>query len=95
MVLPAASQTDLDFVRSLVDDDAVPEDVTVSVLTQARTDLIHRTIDALGFPRATVHLYNATAPVFRNVVFRNDKEATKQLAIDGTRDVMDYLEGHG
>lgn len=90
---PAASQTDLDFVRSLVDNDAVPEDVTVSVLTQARTDLIHRTIDALeGFPRATVHLYNATAPVFRNVVFRNDKEATKQLAIDGTRDVMDYLE---
>ncbi|MEZ7898907.1 MAG: 2-isopropylmalate synthase [Flaviflexus sp.] len=90
---PAASQTDWDFVRSLVDDDAVPEDVTVSVLTQARTDLIHRTIDSLeGFPRATVHMYNATAPVFRNVVFRNDKEATKQLAIAGTQDVIDYLE---
>lgn len=90
---PAASQTDWDFVRSLVDDDAVPEDVTVSVLTQARTDLIHRTVDALeGFPRATVHLYNATAPVFRNVVFRNDREATKQLAVAGTQDVMDYME---
>ena len=90
---PAASRTDWDFVRSLVDDNAVPEDVTVSVLTQAREDLIHRTIDSLqGFPRATVHMYNATAPVFRNVVFRNDKESTKQLAIAGTRSVVDYME---
>ena len=90
---PAASQTDFDFVRSLVDDYAVPEDVTVSVLTQARPDLIHRTIDSLvGFPRATVHLYNATAPVFREVVFRNDREATKELAVAGTREVMAYAE---
>ncbi|WP_425454736.1 2-isopropylmalate synthase [Flaviflexus salsibiostraticola] len=90
---PAASKTDWDFVRSLADEDAVPDDVTVSVLTQARTDLIQRTIDALeGFPRATVHMYNATAPVFRNVVFGNDREATKNLAIRGTQDVIDYME---
>ena len=90
---PAASKTDWDFVRSLADEDAVPDDVTVSVLTQARTDLIQRSIDALeGFPRATVHMYNATAPVFRNVVFGNDREATKNLAIRGTQDVIDYME---
>ncbi|MFD1505298.1 2-isopropylmalate synthase [Georgenia yuyongxinii] len=90
---PAASQTDFDFVRSLVTDDAVPDDVTVSVLTQSRPELIHRTIDSLvGFPRATVHLYNATAPVFREIVFRNDREATKELAVSGTREVMAYAE---
>ena len=68
---PAASQTDFDFVRSLVDDGAIPEDVTISVLTQSRGELIDRTLDAcVGIPRATVHLYNALSPLFRNVVFR-------------------------
>ncbi|MFV0427220.1 MAG: 2-isopropylmalate synthase, partial [Beutenbergiaceae bacterium] len=62
---PAASQTDFDFVRSIVEDDAIPEHVTISVLTQARDDLIERTIDSLiGAHHATVHMYNATAPVF-------------------------------
>ncbi|MFH5823502.1 2-isopropylmalate synthase [Georgenia sp. AZ-5] len=90
---PAASQTDFDFVRSLVEDGAVPEDVTVSVLTQSRPELIHRTIDSLvGFPRATVHLYNATAPVFREIVFHNDREATRELAVSGTREVVAYAE---
>ncbi|PFG41289.1 2-isopropylmalate synthase [Georgenia soli] len=90
---PAASQTDFDFVRSLVESGAVPEDVTVSVLTQSRPELIHRTIDSLvGFPRANVHLYNATAPVFRDVVFRNDKEATRELATSGTREIMAHAE---
>ncbi|HLT84803.1 MAG TPA: hypothetical protein VKZ83_11280, partial [Phototrophicaceae bacterium] len=90
---PAASQTDFDFVRSIIEDDAIPEDVTISVLTQARTELIHRTVDSLvGAHRATVHLYNATAPVFRDIVFRNDREATKELAVAGTRDVMAYAE---
>ena len=90
---PAASQTDFDFVRSLVESGAVPEDVTVSVLTQSRPELIHRTIDSLvGLPRANVHLYNATAPVFRDVVFRNDKEATRELAASGTREVVAYAE---
>lgn len=90
---PSASQTDFDFVRSLVEDAAIPEDVTVSVLTQSRPELISRTIDSLiGVPRATVHLYNATAPLFREVVFRNDRAATKELAVAGTREVMAYAE---
>lgn len=90
---PAASQTDFDFVRSLITSDAIPEHVTVSVLTQARTDLIDRTVSSLvGAHRATVHMYNATAPVFRDVVFRTDKNGTKRLATEGTRDVMDYAD---
>ena len=90
---PAASENDWDFVRSLVDTDAVPEDVTVSVLTQSRPDIIHRTVDAIqGFPRATVHLYNATSPLFRKVVFGMDKEQIKQLAISGTQDMLAYME---
>ncbi|MCI7551103.1 MAG: 2-isopropylmalate synthase [Actinomycetaceae bacterium] len=90
---PAASETDWDFVRSLAEDDAVPPDVTISVLTQSRTEIIHRTIDSLaGFPRATVHLYNATSPTFRKVVFNNDKAQTKQLAVAGTQDVTSYME---
>ncbi|MDR1799722.1 MAG: 2-isopropylmalate synthase [Bifidobacteriaceae bacterium] len=88
---PSASQNDFDFVRSLIEDDAIPEDVTCSVLTQARTDLIDRTVQSIiGFPRATVHLYNATAPLFREVVFRTDKAGTVALAVNGTRDVLDY-----
>lgn len=90
---PAASETDWDFVRSLATSDAVPEDVTVSVLTQSRPDIIHRTIDALqGLPRATVHLYNATSPLFRKVVFGMDREQIKQLAISGTQEVLAYME---
>ncbi|WP_420110883.1 2-isopropylmalate synthase [Pseudactinotalea sp.] len=90
---PAASQTDFDFVRSIIEDEAIPEDVTISVLTQARDDLIERTVDSLiGAHHATVHLYNATAPVFRRVVFRNDREGTKDLATEGTRHVRDYAE---
>src|SRR5450756_2479135 len=89
---PSASQTDFDFVRSVVYG-GVPDDVTISVLTQARTDLIARTVESIvGAPRATVHMYNATAPVFRELVFRNDREATEELAVAGTRDVIDYAE---
>ena len=90
---PAASQTDYDFVRSLVDDDAVPDDVTISVLTQSRTDLIDRTLDAcVGLPRATVHLYNALSPLFRRIVFRMDRADIRELAVDGTRQVMARAE---
>ncbi|MFT4243433.1 MAG: 2-isopropylmalate synthase [Acidovorax sp.] len=67
---PAASQTDFDFVRRLIDENLVPEDVTIMVMTQSRSDLIERTVEAVrGAPRAIVHLYNATAPVWREVVF--------------------------
>jgi 2-isopropylmalate synthase len=90
---PAASQTDFDFVRSLVETDAVPQDVTVSVLTQSRADLIQRTVEAVvGFPRATVHLYNATSPLFRRLVFRADRAQTVDLAVSGTREVIAQAE---
>lgn len=90
---PAASQTDFDFVRSLVEDQAVPEDVTVSVLTQSRLDLIGRTVESIkGFPRATVHLYNATAPFFREVVFGNDKAQTVALAKSGIEEVLSQAQ---
>ena len=90
---PAASQTDFDFVRSIIEDGAIPDDVTISVLTQARNDLIGRTVAALiGTPRGTVHMYNATAPVFREIVFRSDRAGTKDLAVSGTQDVVDFAE---
>ena len=90
---PSASQTDFDFVRSLLEDDALPEDVTISVLTQSRPELIEHTVESLiGFPRATVHLYNATAPVFREVVFHADREQTIELARFGTREVIAQAE---
>lgn len=91
---PASGQTDFDFVRSIIEDPgAIPDDVTISVLTQAREDLIERTVESLkGAKRATVHLYNATAPVFRRVVFRGSKEDIKQIAVDGTRLVVEYAE---
>jgi len=90
---PAASQTDYDFVRSLVEDDAIPDDVTISVLTQSRGDLIDRTLDAcVGMPRATVHLYNALSPLFRRVVFRMNRDDIRELAIDGTRQIMARAE---
>ncbi|MFJ8928288.1 2-isopropylmalate synthase [Streptomyces sp. NPDC102340] len=91
---PASGQTDFDFVRSIIEDPAaIPDDVTISVLTQAREDLIERTVESLkGAKNATLHLYNATAPVFRRVVFRGSKEEIKQIAVDGTRLVMEYAE---
>ncbi|HXT94021.1 MAG TPA: 2-isopropylmalate synthase, partial [Trebonia sp.] len=90
---PSASQTDFDFIRELIEGDKIPQDVRISVLTQARADLIERTVQSLeGAQRATVHMYNATAPTFRKVVFRNSREETKQLAVEGTRYVMHYAE---
>jgi 2-isopropylmalate synthase len=90
---PAASQTDFDFVRELIEGEHVPDDVRISVLTQAREDLIERSVQSLvGARMATVHLYNATAPIFRRVVFRIDREECKALAVEGTRHVMKYAE---
>ncbi|MFJ5232151.1 2-isopropylmalate synthase [Kitasatospora sp. NPDC088391] len=90
---PSSGATDFHFVRSLIEEGAIPEDVTISVLTQAREDLIERTVESLrGAPRATVHLYNATSPLFRRVVFRASKEEIKAIAVDGTRLVMEYAE---
>jgi 2-isopropylmalate synthase len=90
---PSASQTDFDFVRELIEGDRVPDDVRISVLTQAREDLIERSVQSLvGARLATVHMYNATAPIFRRVVFRIDREECKALAVEGTRHVMKYAE---
>jgi 2-isopropylmalate synthase len=90
---PSASQTDFDFVRELIEGDRVPDDVRISVLTQAREDLIERSVQSLvGARLATVHLYNATAPIFRRVVFRIDREECRALAVEGTRHVMKYAE---
>ena len=90
---PSASQTDFDFVRELIEGGKIPDDVQISVLTQARDDLIERTVQSLvGAPRATVHMYNACAPLFRRVVFRASREQTMALATDGTISVLRHAE---
>src|SRR5689334_20821614 len=90
---PASGQTDFDFIRELIEEDRIPDDVRISVLTQAREDLIERSVQSLAGARmATVHMYNATAPIFRRVVFRIDREECKALAVEGTRHVMKYAE---
>src|SRR3954464_1937611 len=82
---PAASATDFDFVRELIDEGLIPDDLTLAVLTQARPELIERTFEAIeGAPRAIVHLYNSTSVTQRRVVFRLDKEGITELAVRGT-----------
>jgi len=89
---PAASQTDFDFVRHIIENGLVPDDVVISVLTQAREELIVRSIQSLeGAKRATLHLYNATAPVFRRIVFNMTQQECLQLAVDMTRVVKREL----
>ncbi|MEO6471999.1 MAG: 2-isopropylmalate synthase [Aeromicrobium sp.] len=90
---PSASETDFAFVRHLVEEGLVPDDVTISVLTQAREDLIERTIQSLvGAKRANVHLYNAVAPLFRRVVFNVDRDECRAIAVRGTEMVMKYAD---
>ncbi|MCR5881848.1 2-isopropylmalate synthase [Rhizobacter sp. J219] len=80
---PSASQTEFDFLRMLIEQDLVPDDVTIQVLTQAREPLIRRTFESLkGAKRAIVHLYNATAPVMRDVVLGLDKDGVVALAVE-------------
>ncbi|WP_330183933.1 2-isopropylmalate synthase [Nocardia sp. NBC_01503] len=80
---PAASQTDFDFVREIIEDGAIPDDVTIQVLTQSRPELIERTFEACaGAPHAIVHFYNSTSILQRRVVFRADREAVKKIATD-------------
>jgi 2-isopropylmalate synthase len=79
---PSASQADFDFVRLLIEQKLIPDDVTIQVLTQAREELIRRTFESLvGAPRAIVHLYNATAPVMRRVVLGLDEDGVVELAV--------------
>ena len=83
---PSASQADFDFVRMLIDDGLIPDDVTIQALTQAREPLIARTFEALeGVPRAIVHLYNSTAPIMRRVVLGLDCDGVVDLAVTHTR----------
>ncbi len=83
---PSASQVEFDFVRKLIEEDRIPDDVTIQVLTQAREPLIVRTFESLvGAPRAIVHLYNATAPVMRRVVLGMDEDEIVELAITQAR----------
>src|SRR5690349_1648015 len=92
---PAASETDFAFVRQLIEQDKVPDDVTISVLTQAREDLIERSVQSLvGIPKANIHLYNALAPLFRRVVFHAGKEEIRNIAVRGTEMVMKFADSY-
>ncbi|QAY61351.1 2-isopropylmalate synthase [Microbacterium protaetiae] len=83
---PSASQTDFDFVRQLIEEDLIPDDVTIQVLTQAREHLIERTYQAIaGAKQAIVHLYNSTSILQREVVFRTDKQGVIDIALEGAR----------
>jgi 2-isopropylmalate synthase len=88
---PSGSQTDFDFVRKLIDEKRIPEDVTIEVLVQSRADLIERTFEALqGAPRAIVHQYNAIAPSFRRIVFNASKDDVKSLAVEGAKLIKEH-----
>ena len=90
---PSASQTDFDFVRQLIEEDLIPDDVTIQVLTQAREHLIARTYESIrGAKQAIVHLYNSTSIVQRDVVFRTDKQGIIDIALEGARLCKVYEE---
>ena len=93
---PAASQTDFDFVRQLIKEDLIPDDVVIQVLTQAREHLIERTYESLeGVNQAIVHVYNSTSTLQRKVVFDLDKDGIKDIAVNGARLVAKYAEQMG
>jgi 2-isopropylmalate synthase len=93
---PAASQNDFDFVRQLIKDDIIPDDVVIQVLTQAREHLIERTYESLeGVDNAIVHVYNSTSALQRRVVFDLDKNGIKDIAVHGAQLVAKYAEQMG
>ena len=95
VAFPAASQTEFDFVRMLIDGGHIPDDVNIMVMTQARADLIARTFEALqGVRQATISLYNATAPVWRRDVFALNRAQVKQMAVDHARLVRQHFAAH-
>ena len=92
---PSASQTDYDFVREIIEQGAIPEDVTIQVLTQCRPELIERTFEACaGSPNVIVHFYNSTSILQRRVVFRADREEVKRIATDGARKCLAEAAKH-
>ncbi|MCD8391491.1 MAG: 2-isopropylmalate synthase [Firmicutes bacterium] len=91
---PAASQTEFEFTRRLIDENRIPDDVTIQVLTQAREHIIKKTIDSLkGAKHAIVHLYNSTSTLQRKVVFRKNRDEIKRLAVDGAKLVRELVSG--
>ncbi len=92
---PSASQTDFDFVREIIEQGAIPEDVTIQVLTQCRPELIERTFEAChGAPNVIVHFYNSTSILQRRVVFRADRDEIKKIATDGARKCLEEAVKH-
>lgn len=90
---PSASQTDFDFVRMLIDEKLIPDDVVIQVLTQAREHLIERTFESIkGAPQAIVHFYNSTSTLQRRVVFEQDREGIKDIAVQGAKWCLQYAE---
>ena len=90
---PAASETEYEFLRTLIEQDMIPEDVTVQVLTQCRDHIIRKTFEAVqGAPRAIIHFYNSTSVAQREQVFRKSKEEIKQIAVDGAKLVKQLSE---
>ena len=93
---PSASQTDFDFVRKIIDENLIPDDVIIQVLTQAREPLIRRTYEAIkGAKQAIVHLYNSTSTLQRRVVFGLDKDGIKKIATDGAKLCLDLVDKIG
>ncbi len=89
---PSASETDFNFLRELIDDNHIPDDVSIQVLTQCREELIDKTIESLkGVSKAILHLYNSTSTLQRKVVFNTDKDGVKQIALDGAKMVVDKI----
>ncbi len=93
---PAASETEYEFCRTLIEKNMIPDDVTIQVLTQARPHIIKKTFEAVkGAPRAIVHVYNSTSLAQREQVFRKSKEEVKQIAIDGAKLLKELAEADG
>jgi 2-isopropylmalate synthase len=91
---PSSSQIEFDFVRELIEEDLIPGDVTIQVITQARPELIERSFDAIeGVPRAIVHLYNSVSPLQRRVVFNADRQQIVDLAVGAARQITDLADG--
>ena len=91
---PAASETEYEFLRKLIDEDRIPQDVTIQVLTQCRDHIIRRTFEAVkGAPRAIIHFYNSTSEAQRREVFHKSREEIKQIAVDGAKLIKELSRG--
>jgi 2-isopropylmalate synthase len=96
VAFPAASDTEFEFVRTLIEKDMIPDGVTIQVLTQAREQLIERTFESLkGVKKAIVHLYNSTSPMFRQWVFNKDKQEVKEMAVRSARQFLECAAKYG